>query len=239
MRRFAAAALLALSLPVLATPEQEINKRLQSVDPQLKADRIAKTPVPGMLEVLVDGQVFYFSADGRYMFQGELVDMSSRQSLTEPVRREVRLSALKQVPAKTMLIYPAKGERKQTITVFTDIDCGYCRKLHEHMGEMNELGIEVRYLAFPRAGLGSDSHRKAVNAWCADQPLEALTQAKRGQRLPEQKCDDPVKLHMAVAQQLGVNATPTIITDRGSFLPGYLPPAELMARLEAEDARAK
>jgi thiol:disulfide interchange protein DsbC len=218
--------------------EQKINNHLQVINPALKVERVGETPLPGLYEVLIDGQIFYFSADGRYMVQGDLVDLKNRKSLTEPRRQEVRLEALKKVQQKNMLIYPAKGERKQVVTVFTDIDCAYCRRLHQHMPEMNERGIEVRYLLMPRAGVQSESYRKAVNVWCADKPREAMTVAKQGRAIENKQCENPVQAHMALAEQLGVNATPTLITDRGGLHPGYLPPDQLLARLQAEDDEA-
>lgn len=231
----------ALAAPVAADQteslEQRIRDRLKTVNPAMELQELAPTPLPGVLEAVVSGQVYYVSEDGRYLLQGELFDLAQRRSLTEPRRQELRLAELAKVPLHQMVVYPAQGERKQTISVFTDIDCGYCRRLHEHMPEMNARGIEVRYLFFPRAGVGSDSHRKAVNVWCADQPLEAMTAAKRGQPVPDKQCKNPVEAHMAVAEQVGVNATPTIVTDHGGFFPGYLPPDQLLQRLEAEDGR--
>lgn len=242
--RVLAAALFALTAaPVLAAApnaaiEQKINQHLQVINPQLQVERVGETPLPGLYEVVVDGQIFYFSADGRYMVQGDLIDLKNRKSLTEPRRQELRLAALEKVQQKNMLIYPAKGERKQVLTVFTDIDCGYCRRLHQHMPEMNESGIEVRYLLMPRAGVDSESYRKAVSVWCADKPREAMTAAKQGRAIENRQCENPVRAHMALAEQLGVNATPTLITDRGALHPGYLPPDQLLARLQAEDQEA-
>jgi len=218
--------------------EQRISKSLQAINPQLKAQGVSKTPVPGLYEAIVGGQIYYFSEDGRYMVQGEMIDLTERESVTEPRRKEIRLNQLATVKDKDLLIYPAKGPRKHVVSVFTDIDCPYCRKLHEHMEEMNAKGIEVRYLLMPRTGIGSPSYVKAVNVWCAAKPNEAMTAAKRGQAVPEKDCPNPVKQHMALAQEMGVNATPTIVTSNGSLMPGYLPPDELLARLQAEEADA-
>ncbi len=238
-KRILLAGLLALgcSAAVVAeTTEQKISKQLQAINPELKAERVTATPVPGLFEAVVGGQVYYFSADGRYMVQGELVDLSERRSLTEPRRREIRLEQLAQVKKEDMLIYPAKGKTQHVITVFTDIDCPYCRKLHEHIEEMNAKGIEVRYLLMPRTGIGSPSYRKAVSVWCNAKPNEALTTAKRGQSVPDAECPNPVRQHMALADAMGVNATPTLITAKGSLVPGYMKPDQLLAQLQAEQA---
>lgn len=232
-----ALALLIWMLPAQAepsAPEQAIKERLERVNPALQVQSVAETPLPGVHEVLIGGQVFYFSADGRYLLQGELVDLASGRSLTEPRRQQVRLSALDELPEGSMLVYPAKGERKQTITVFTDIDCPYCRKLHEHMEEMNTLGLEVRYLAMPRTGVGSESYLKAVSVWCAEAPEEAMTRAKQGRSVAQASCENPVRSHLMLAQRLGVNATPTLITERGSLISGYMPPDALLERLRAD-----
>jgi thiol:disulfide interchange protein DsbC len=170
------------------------------------------------------------------MIQGEMLDLKERRSLSEPRRQEARLSTIGAVSEKSMLIYPAKGQKKHVITVFTDIDCGYCRRLHQHMAEMNEQGIEVHYLFMPRAGLDSDSYRKAVAVWCAEEPRQAMTEAKLGKNVSYKECANPVRDHMALAEEMGVNATPTIITGKGSLWPGYLPPGELLQRLESEEA---
>lgn len=219
--------------------KQRVAQMLKTVAPDVSLDDLRPSPIPGLYEATIGAQVLYFSADGRYMFQGELVDLQERRSLTEPRRQSRRVALIKDISDKDTLIYPAKGEKKQTITVFTDIDCGYCRRLHQHMADMNERGIEVRYLMMPRAGLDSPSYRKAVAVWCSDNPREALTQAKLGKDIPFKDCTNPVRDHMALADELGVTATPTMVTNTGAVWPGYLPPDELQARLESEDAKAQ
>jgi thiol:disulfide interchange protein DsbC len=236
----------ALGVPVVAaavqgagekTVHERISESVRRINPGLNVDEVSETPIEGVREVLIGGQVFYFSEDGRYMLQGELVDLQERRSLTEQRREGLRAAALSKFDEKDLLIYPAKGQRKHAITVVTDIDCPYCRRFHQHMAEMNDLGIEVRYLLMPRAGVGSESYVKAVNVWCADRPQEAMTAAKRGEKISGKKCDHLVDRHMAIAEQMGINATPTTITQTGVALPGYMPPNELLAKLE--EARRK
>ena len=116
---------------------------------------------------------------------------------------------------------------KHTVTVFTDIDCPYCRRLHKEVPAMNELGIKVRYLAFPRAGVHSPSFKEAVSVWCAKNPAQALTDAKAGKKVPEVTCDNPVLQHMALGEQVGVTGTPAMVLEDGRMLPGYIPATRL------------
>jgi len=210
---------------------ERINASVRQIDPGLQVGDVAKTPIPGMREAVINGQVFYFSEDGRYMLQGELVDLQQRVSLTEQRRAGLRAALLAEVAKQDMLIYPATGKPKHIVTVVTDIDCPYCRRLHQHMQEMNSRGIEVRYLLMPRAGIQSESYRKAVSVWCADKPLEAMTAAKQGKTVADRQCDNPVRQHMVLAERMGINATPTIITQSGAVIAGYMPPEQLLARL--------
>ena len=121
--------------------------------------------------------------------------------------------------------------KKTAITVFTDIDCGYCRKLHQEVPELNRLGIEVRYLAYPRAGLESESYDKIVSAWCADDQRLALTRAKTGKKIESRDCKNPVAQHFALGGAVGVTGTPSIIFEDGRLLPGYLPAERLAQQL--------
>lgn len=195
-------------------------------------DRIVPSPIEGVYEVAFGMDIVYVSADGRYLFGGDLHDLQQRRNLTEVSKASVRQPLLEGIDEKEMIIYPAKGEEKHTVTVFTDIDCGYCRKLHQGMQAMNELGITVRYVAYPRAGVGSGSYRKWVNVWCADDRQEAMTIAKANGKIEERQCDNPVKSHIALGGRLGVTGTPAIFTEEGRLLPGYMPPKLLLNRLE-------
>lgn len=198
-------------------------------------DEINATPIPGLYEATFGAQVFYLSEDGRYFMSGEMFDLQKRVSLTEERRGKGRLAALGAISESTMLVYPAKGKAKHTITVFTDIDCGYCRKLHQGMAEMNELGITVRYLSYPRAGVGSDSYKKAVDVWCAADRNKAMNQAKANQPITNTKaCDAPIQKHMALVEAFGVSGTPAIVLESGRLIPGYMPPQQLLATLEGK-----
>jgi thiol:disulfide interchange protein DsbC len=133
-----------------------------------------------------------------------------------------------------MIIYSPK-QVKHRVTVFTDIDCQYCRRLHQEMAELNGMGIEVRYLLFPRAGVGSKSYDKAVTVWCSANRQQALTDSKAGKNLPNKTCDNPVDKHMALVEKLGITGTPTMVLEDGSMIPGYVPAARLLAALEGKE----
>ncbi|VAW77206.1 Thiol:disulfide interchange protein DsbC [hydrothermal vent metagenome] len=214
-----------------AADEVVIRKALGSIP----VEAIAPTPVAGIYEVVAGPHVIYVSADGRYMFQGELVDMVTRKSLTEPRRRKTTLAALQTVNEKDMIIYEPE-KTKHTITVFTDIDCGYCRKLHNEMDDFLAAGIRVRYMMFPRAGKGSNSYNKAVAVLCSDNRNKALTEAKNGKPIDMKTCGSPVDQHMALVEQLGARGTPFIVFENGQTQPGYVPAKQMAKMLDQVSA---
>ena len=227
--------LLSLSSSLFAADEAElaqVEKALTEVF-SVKPERISPVPVEGIYEVVFDGQIFYVSADGKHLFNGELFDLGTRTNLTENSRSQGRLKLMDGMAEKEMISYPANGKEKHVITVFTDIDCGYCRRLHGGMKEMNDLGITVRYMAFPRSAVGSPSYNKSVSVWCAKDQQQAMDNAKLRDQIGSASCDDnPVAKHMALGKQLGVTGTPAILLGNGKLLPGYLPPKQLLAKLE-------
>jgi thiol:disulfide interchange protein DsbC len=196
-------------------------------------DRVTQAPLEGMLEVTYGAKLFYVTRDGRFLINGEMFDLATRTNLTEQQLSRARLNTLDAIDESSMIVYRAKGEEKHVITVFTDIDCVYCRKLHKGMEQMNELGITVRYMAYPRAGLNSPSYDKAVSVWCADNRNQALDDAKNRGKVSQKRCEDsPVKQQMATGEQMGVTGTPAIILDDGRMMPGYAPPRKLAALME-------
>jgi thiol:disulfide interchange protein DsbC len=208
-----------------AADEAAIRKALGKMNP----DTIETTPVAGIYAVTIGPHIVYMSADGRYMFQGELIDVVKRISLTEPRRRMAVKTVIDAVSENEMIIFePAKT--RHTITVFTDIDCGYCRKLHSEMADYMDAGIRVRYMFYPRAGIGSVSYKKAVAVWCADDRRAALTAAKKDMPIEMKTCDNPIAEHMELVDKLGARGTPFIVLENGETQPGYLP-AKQMARL--------
>ena len=209
-----------------AADEASIRKALGDVQPA----SVELTPIAGLYEVVVGSNVVYMSADGRYMLQGELVDVEKRVSLTEPRRRQVTRTVLESLGEDKMIIFrPEKV--KHVVTVFTDIDCGYCRKLHNEMDQYFEQGIEVRYMMFPRAGAGSESYKKAVAVWCAEDRNGAMTDAKNGKAVEMKSCDNPIDQHMDLVRQLGARGTPFIVLEDGSTQPGYVPAKRLSGLL--------
>lgn len=240
MKRLLALLLLTVAMPAAADAAADattaIRERIVELSPGAEIGAIEPTSLKGIYSVVVGAEVVFMSGDGRYLFLGELVDLEAGRSLSEEKHQAIRLQALNALGESKMLIYEPAGETRYEITVATDIDCPYCRQMHQRIAEYNDLGIRVRYLLMPRAGVNSDSYDKAVAAWCADDPRAALTRAKRGQHIERRTCDNPVDEHMALTQQLGVRATPTIITGTGRMISGYRPP-EALARLLDRDAR--
>ena len=196
-------------------------------------EHIAPSPVPGLFEVSLDGQLIYVTPDARFAFTGRLFDLEKRADLSEPVMAQLRLDVVDSVPENTMIIYEPDGPAKHTISTFTDVDCPYCRKMHGEIDQLLDAGVRVRYLAFPRTAIGSPSYLKAVSVWCADDRNEAMTRAKLGETPEQRDCPNPVSEHMALAKRLGLTGTPMTITDSGERLDGYVPADRLVARLEA------
>ncbi len=217
----------------LAGPESNaaIEKSMQLIMPGVKPDKIVSSPIDGVSEVLVGPRLFYVTDDGRYLFQGSLIDLKTRKDISEDRRKMIRLAAVEEVGADNMIIFPAAKPR-HTITVFTDIDCGYCRKLHNEMKAYNDAGITVRYLMFPRAGLNSPSYDKAVSVWCNKDRRDALTRSKAGEAVSKAECENPIKDHMALGKVLNVRGTPALILDDGEMMPGYVPAARLSKVLD-------
>lgn len=212
-------------------PTAMIRAKLSELVPGLKPDSVKASPIAGLYQVMYGAEVLYFTVDGRYMLRGSLLDLDRQENLTEQARNGVRKTAMEEVGEDQMIVF-APEKVKHTITVFTDIDCPYCRKLHAEMDQYEDLGIKVRYLMFPRAGVGSNSYNTAVSVWCADDSNTALTVAKQGKAVEEKRCDNPVDEHMQLGQQVGVTGTPAIVLDNGELLPGYQPAKRLAAALD-------
>ncbi len=191
-----------------------------------------QSPVPGLYEALTDRGVLYITQDGSKLIHGSLYDLDKgMKNLTEAAMAGPRIDMMKPLE-KNMLIYKAKNE-KHVVTVFTDISCGYCRKLHNQMDEYNDLGITIRYLAFPRRGVPSANADEMEAVWCAADPLKAMTEAKAGNKVPHQKCDAKIAEQYNLGQSFGINGTPAIILEDGSMIPGYQEPKALARALEA------
>ena len=172
------------------------------------------------------------SEDGRYLLNGSLMDLSNGRNLTEDKRAAGRLKLIKSVDESNTIVFsPAKV--KHSVIVFTDIDCPYCRRLHQEMAELNNQGIEIRYILFPRAGAKSKSYDKAVAVWCSEDRQKALTDAKAGKPVAEKTCDNPIDENLALVDKLGISGTPTLVLENGQLIPGYVPAARLAALLDS------
>lgn len=206
--------------------------RLQVLVPDRTPDHVGKSALPGMYEVRYDSVVVYLTDDGRYMLRGDLVDLESGSNVTETARSHARAGIVGALGESSMVVFAPQAV-KHTVTVFTDIDCGYCQRLHRQMADYNRLGIKVRYTAFPRAGIGSDTYDRMVSVWCASDPQVAMTDAKAGRAVDPARCDNPVGAHYQAGQAIGVRGTPAIVLDSGEVIPGYVEPEELLSRLDA------
>lgn len=213
-----------------AAPHQAIRDAIHKLVPTARIDSIVKAPVPGFYEVVASGQVVYVSADGKYMMQGKLFDLAQRKDLTAARMDTVRKSALAKVPDANKLVF-APADPKYRVTVFTDLDCGYCRKLHTHIAAFNKEGIAVDYLFFPRTGLNTPSYAKAVSVWCSGDRKKAFTLAKMGTDPEPAQCNNPVASEFDLGQQLGIGGTPTIIASDGSVIGGYLTPEQMLQKV--------
>jgi thiol:disulfide interchange protein DsbC len=219
----------------LAKASENIKSQLKISRPSLAILEIRPSPVPGFYQVLMEiGQVFYFSEDGKHFFTGDLYEVRPQglANVSEESRTQERKIILDGLDESKMLVFsPQKELVKATVTVFTDIDCVYCRKLHNEIPELNRLGIAVRYLAYPRSGIQSKSYDTYVSAWCADSPKIAFTKAKMGESIPAKTCLNPIAEQFVLGSRMGVNSTPSLIFDDGTLQPGYAPAKDLAAKL--------
>lgn len=207
--------------------EAEVNTAITQALPQYKINSTEFHSGSGLYTVaLKDGPILHVTADGKYFVAGDMyhVDNGTVENETE----QAKLAKIETLPESQMIVYKAEQE-KAHITVFTDVDCAYCRMLHKEVSKLNEMGVTVRYLAYPRAGIGSDSYKKMVSIWCSDDPKAWLTKAKEGNKVPENTCVNPVAADFNLGNSVGVRGTPSIILGNGKFIPGYLS-AEALAK---------
>lgn len=224
---------LCASLPVFAQDQFElVEQRIRTLVPNAESIAVSETPIQGVLQVQVNGDIVYASADGKYLIQGRIIDLETRADLTEKAKAVQRLELLKGID-ETKEITFAPADPVYDLTVFTDVDCGYCRKLHSQIAEYNQQGIAIHYMAFPRAGIGSPSYDKFVSVWCAADQQTALTNAKAGNDPVPEQCENPVAAQYELGVQLGVTGTPALLTADGTLIPGYVPPADLRQRLDS------
>jgi thiol:disulfide interchange protein DsbC len=203
----------------------------------LEIDSVKASAMPGLVELITSQGLFYASADGKFFIQGKLYGLGGKvTNYSEESLAQVRVDGMNKF-SDAMIVYPAKNE-KHVVTVFTDITCGYCRKMHEEMEDYNDKGITVRYLAYPRSGVKdrsgnySQGFKDLRSIWCHEDPEVALTKAKMGSNVAQRICDKPIEDEFNFGRQVGVNGTPAVILENGMMLPGYQEPSALLTILE-------
>jgi len=235
--RAGAVAPAAKATPMTAS-DMLVRAALLKAVPGATIDSIKPSIIDGYREVAIGGKVVYVSNDGRYLMQGALIDLNTRDNLTEVSEGALRRGQLDAVPLNRRIVFSPPNP-KYRITVFTDVDCGYCRKLHAQINDYMKEGISVEYLFFPRAGIGSESFNKAVAVWCSSDRQKALTDAKLDKPIARKTCTNPVTMDYALGQRIGIDGTPAIFAADGTQLGGYLSPQDMLARLDRAAARAQ
>jgi thiol:disulfide interchange protein DsbC len=208
----------------------DLQKALVERMPQVAITSIEATPVSGLYQVIVGPQVVYMTKDAKYMIDGDLVDLSTSRNFTEDAKAAIRLSEINELSEDEMVVYKPETV-KHTITVVTDINCPYCRRLHKEVPQYLQNGIKVRYIFMPLKG--PEDIAKTVSVWCANDRNAALDIAKKGGEIEAKKCDNPIMKHMELARKLGVRGTPAILLENGDMLPGYVPVNKLVTQLDA------
>lgn len=229
------ACLLAFTPAAFALSAHQVVARLKQAHPSLPIKSIKPSPMAGFYQVDIgDGEILYVSSDAKHFLTGDLwaVDAHGFVNLSAKARDARRKRLIAAIPEKDMVIFsPPPNKVKATITVFTDVDCPFCRKFHEEVPELNKLGIAVRYLAYPREGIGSSSYRKMVSTWCAPDPRKAMTESKFGEAIKPRTCPNPVAEEYALGNEVGVTGTPSLVYADGTMVPGYVPALTLARSL--------
>lgn len=206
--------------------------RLANAGTSLKIETIEKSAMPGFYSVQTEnGPLLYVHEDGEYFFTGELYQFKAGRlvSVTDQDSAKARIALMKHFNVDEMIVFSPKlpVKTKAHITVYTDVDCYYCQKLHQEVPELNARGIEVRYMAFPRAGANSASGKKLVSAWCSENPQDAMTRLKRRETIESKSCNNPIAQQLQLGKRMGVSGTPAIILPDGEMIPGYKPAKDL------------
>ena len=235
MKKILLTSLFISGLSVAQQPSSEITNGFKHLAPDAKISSASQTPIKGIKQIKLDSDniddVYYMTEDGKYFIQGTIIETISRRNLTEDSKTDTRKGIVNKFDENQRIDFFPE-DMKHHITVYTDIDCGYCRKLHTEMDEYNDLGIGISYLFWPRSGIDTPSYNKAVSAWCAVDRNEAMTLAQSGAVIEPQQCDNPVAEHFESGKKVGVRGTPNIVTDSGELIPTYMPAKDLLQRLE-------
>lgn len=215
-----------------------VEDKIRTLIPDAQTIAVSESPVEGIWQVQINSEIVYVSGDGKYLFQGQIMDIDSRTNITDQAKSVIRKGLLAGLDPDEQITF-APENPKYDVLVFTDLDCGYCRKLHSQMDEYNNEGIAIHYLAFPRAGIDSPSYHKFVSVWCADDQKAALTLAKNGTDPEPLTCPNPVASQYELGREIGVTGTPALVASDGTLIPGYVPPKQLRQRLEDLQKSAK
>jgi thiol:disulfide interchange protein DsbC len=227
--------------PAPSAPAADPRIELAARIPGVKPEELRPSPIAGIYELTRGAEVTYVSSDGRYVLTGDLYQIAKTgayPNLSDARRRELRVKMMAALPETQLVVFAPKTAPKYTITVFTDPDCAWCRKLHSQMAEYNKLGIKIRYAFYPREGPDTEAWRKSEAVWCSADRKDALTRAKLGQTIKARACGDtPVRQTWELGREIGVEGTPNMVLADGEMIPGYLPPQQLLAHL-AQPAQA-
>lgn len=225
---------LILLTAIAGAPATTVDARIELAAklPGIEAKDIRESPVPGLYEVMVGARIVYVSADGRFLLNGHMIDLVDQANVTEGRLSDVRAAWVAGLDESRMVIFEPPKNTRHTVTVFTDIDCGFCRSMHEDIDGLLARGVRVRYLLYPRNGPGTESAKKADHVWCSADRNEALTRAKAGKRVTAPACETPTVANFELGRTVPVTGTPTLITDGGMLIPGYLETAKLVAELD-------
>ncbi len=218
--------------PVPAHIKQALGKMLNPT--AMENAKISQSAAPGLYEAVVNGHVFYITEKGGYLISGgDMISINEEgRNLTEERRNGLRLDSLKEVSVDETVRFKPKGDTKHVLTAFTDVDCFYCAKLHKEVNKLNEAGVELRYMAFPRAGVGSETYKTMESVWCAEDQQKAMTDAKAGKDIPAKSCSNPIAKQYNLGRQLGVTGTPALVMPNGELFPGYAPAEKLVKYLD-------
>jgi thiol:disulfide interchange protein DsbC len=221
-----------------AAAQAAIKATIAKKFPDVSVDAVRPSPMKGIYEVVMGADTAYVSADGKFLIAGDMYEIETRTNVTEAGRQKTRIDALAKLDERDMIVFKPQAV-KHTITVFTDVECGYCRKLHSEVKQLTDLGIKVRYLAYPRAGPGTEDWRKMEAVWCSKDRNNAITEAKAGQEVKAPQCSAPVAKQFKLGEQMGVRGTPAIFTASGDYIGGYLAPGQMLKELDRLSAAAK